>query len=69
MKSGHKKKYAGASFIQTKFPNKKADKFEKGLMVKNRNEPCNIVQVAEVVAKVKGVSVQELTEAAYKNTM
>ncbi len=61
--------HAGANLIQTKFPNKKADKFEKGVMVKSRNEPCNIIQVAEVVAKVKGVPVEELTEAAYKNTL
>ena len=61
--------HAGAQLIQTKFQSKKADKFEKGIMVKNRNEPCAIIQVAEVVAKVKNVSVEELTDAAYKNTL
>jgi TatD DNase family protein len=38
-------------------------------MVKGRNEPCTIPYVAQVVAKVKGVSVEELCEAAWRNTI
>ena len=41
----------------------KKEKFEKGLMVKGRNEPCAIPHVAQVVASVKGITVQEVCDA------
>lgn len=41
----------------------KKEKWEKGLMVKGRNEPVTIVHVAHVIAKIKNVSVEELCEA------
>ncbi|KAI1617821.1 Mg-dependent DNase [Exophiala viscosa] len=47
----------------------KKEKWQKGLMVKGRNEPATIVQVAHVAAKVKGISVEELCEAAWKNSL
>lgn len=46
----------------------KKEKFQKGLMVKGRNESATIVQVANVIAKVKGISVEEVCEAAWKNS-
>ncbi|KAL2428923.1 Deoxyribonuclease Tat-D [Exophiala dermatitidis] len=46
----------------------KKEKWQKGLMVKGRNEPATIVQVAHVIAKVKGVPVEEVCAAAWKNT-
>ena len=41
----------------------KKEKWEKGLMVKGRNEPVTIVHVAHVIAKIKGISVEELVKA------
>lgn len=41
----------------------KKEKWEKGVMVKGRNEPVTILQVAHVVAKIKDISVEELSEA------
>lgn len=41
----------------------KKEKWEKGLMVKGRNEPITIMHVAHVIAKIKNVSVEELCEA------
>lgn len=41
----------------------KKEKWQKGLMVKGRNEPVAIVQVAHVIASVKGISVEEVCEA------
>lgn len=41
----------------------KKEKWDKGLMVKGRNEPVTIIHVAHVVARIKGISVHELTEA------
>lgn len=46
----------------------KKEKFVQGAMVKGRNEPCTIGLVAHVVAGVKGVSVEEVCEAAWANT-
>lgn len=41
----------------------KKEKWEKGCMVKGRNEPCSIPHVAQVVASVKGITVEEVCEA------
>lgn len=41
----------------------KKEKFQKGLMVKGRNEPASIPRVAHVVAKVKGVDVDVVAVA------
>lgn len=46
----------------------KKEKFQQGLMVKGRNEPATIVQVANVIAKVKGITVEEVCEAAWNNS-
>lgn len=46
----------------------KKEKWQKGMMVKGRNEPVTIVQVAYVIAQVKGISVREVCEAAWKNS-
>ena len=41
----------------------KKEKWEKGAMVKGRNEPCTISHVAFVIAKVKGIPVEDVCEA------
>lgn len=41
----------------------KKEKWEKGLMVKGRNEPVTIIHVAHVVAKIKNVGVEDLCAA------
>lgn len=46
----------------------KKEKWREGTMVRGRCEPCSIVLVAEVVAGIKGVSVEEVSEAAWKNS-
>ena len=46
----------------------KKEKWQKGCTVKGRNEPCAIVLVAHVVARVKGVNVETVTEAAWRNS-
>jgi TatD DNase family protein len=47
----------------------KKEKFEKGYMVKSRTEPCTIERVAWVVAKIKGVTVEEVCEHARRNSV
>lgn len=47
----------------------KKEKWERGAMVKGRNEPVCIVQVAYAIASVKGVPVEEVCEAAWSNSV
>lgn len=41
----------------------KKEKWQKGCMVKGRNEPAAIIHVAHVIASVKGISVEDVCEA------
>ncbi|KAL1602804.1 hypothetical protein SLS60_006225 [Paraconiothyrium brasiliense] len=47
---------------------KKKDRFQLGMMVKERNESCAMSQVAFVVAGVKGLRVDEVAQAAWQNS-
>jgi len=47
----------------------KKEKWQKGLMVKGRNEPATIPLVAHVIAKVKGITIEEVCDAAWKNSI
>lgn len=46
----------------------KKEKWEKSFMVKGRNEPATISHVAHVIAQVRGISVEEICEAAWENS-
>lgn len=46
----------------------KKEKWVEGAMIKGRNEPCMIERVGKIVAGIKGVTVEELCEAAWQNT-
>lgn len=46
----------------------KKEKWQKGLMVKGRNEPATIPLVVHVIAKIKGLSAGTVCEAAWKNS-
>lgn len=63
--SGLAKKYPSPISLPA---SKKRDKFERGLMVKERNESCTMGQVASIVAGLKGLSIEEVAEAAWKNS-
>lgn len=57
------------NFVKTTFPVvAKPNKFIEGQGVKDRNEPCRIRQVAEVIAGVHGVSVAHLARICYDNS-
>ncbi|KAJ6509375.1 hypothetical protein C8R47DRAFT_1174045 [Mycena vitilis] len=49
-------------------PSTKPENFTLGKTVKGRNEPCGIGGVAWVIHKLQDVSLETLTEAAFKNT-
>lgn len=61
--------HAGFQHVQTKFQTKNEKKYEKGCCVKGRYEPMHIVQVAEVIAGIKGVSVEEVAKASKENAL
>jgi len=64
--------HAGHKFLSDMPPQPKAVKKEKwveGCMVKGRNEPAAIIQVAHVIAKVKGITVEDVCEAAWNNSI
>lgn len=61
--------HAGFGHVHTKFPTKTDKKYELGSCVKNRYEPCHIVQVCEVIAGVKGVSVEEVANRTTQNAL
>lgn len=55
--------HASAAYLRDSPPlpkSVKKEKFEKGLMVKGRNEPVTLPRVAHVVAQVKGISFEEV---------
>lgn len=52
-----------------RFKTVKKEKWVQGAMVKGRNEPCTIERVAKIVAGIKGVTVEEVCEAARSNTV
>lgn len=54
--------------VMERFKSVKKEKWVEGAMVKSRNEPCTIERVAKIVAGIKGVSVEEVCEAAWHNT-
>ena len=49
--------------------NKKHGGFVRGLMVKGRNESCVIDRVARIVAGVKGGPLDEVVDAAWRNSV
>jgi len=68
-----KRTHAGYDFVTTQFETiteKRCVVGETpGKCVKGRNEPCHIVQVAEVIAGAKGISMEELAKACYENSL
>jgi TatD DNase family protein len=66
---GIKNSHVSKAYVTTEFPSKKREKYEKGWMIKDRMEPCMIVQVLEVVARIKGMEPTELSRIVYDNTM
>ncbi|KAF3070801.1 Deoxyribonuclease Tat-D [Daldinia childiae] len=55
--------------VPERFKVVKKEKWVEGAMVKGRNEPCMIERVGKIVAGIKGVSVEEVCEAAWRNTI
>ncbi|RMY15507.1 hypothetical protein D0868_00864 [Hortaea werneckii] len=64
--------HAGSQYLKDAPPLPKAVKKEKWhpeAMVKGRNEPCAISNVAWAIAGIKGIPVEEVAEHAWKNSI
>lgn len=63
--------HASSEYIMTTFPTKREKQYNRDLgkeyCVKNRTEPCHIAQVAEVVAGVQGMDVEEVVKVCCQN--
>ncbi|KAK4120019.1 hypothetical protein N657DRAFT_649592 [Parathielavia appendiculata] len=55
--------------VPERYKTVKKEKWEEGAMIKGRNEPCTIERIAKIVAGIKGVSLEEVCEAAWANTV
>ena len=66
---GIRPSHASSHHIKTDILAKDKKKYAKGCQVKGRNEPANIVQIAEVIAGIQGTIVEQVTEHAFVNTI
>jgi TatD DNase family protein len=66
---GIKNTHASKRYIKTEFPTRKREKYEVGVLVKDRSEPCQMVHVLEVVAAIKGINIEDLAKIVYENTL
>lgn len=65
---GIRPSHASAKFVKTQFPTvKKKEKWTKDTLIDGRNEPCQIIQVLEVIAGIKSEPIEKLAEIFYNN--
>lgn len=65
----HKQFLVNNEQIKLPFDAVKKEKFKSGAMIRGRCEPCAIQLVAQVVAGVKNLSLEDVAHAAWENTM
>lgn len=55
--------------VPERYRSVKKERWAEGAMVKGRNEPCSIDRIAKIVAGIKGITVEEVCEKAWENTV
>eukprot|EP00890_Picochlorum_soloecismus_P003682 jgi/Picsp_1/4314/NSC_01822-R1_related dnase len=60
--------HASSAFVKTKILAKDKKKHSSSLQVKGRNEPCNMVQVLEVISGLSGLEKEVVADYAYRNS-
>lgn len=63
------KSHAGYNLIETQFTAVDKKKWKPDSLVKGRNEPCRMIQVAEIVAKSRKEDIQTIIDHAYQNSV
>lgn len=66
---GIKQTHSSFEFVKTHFQSSKKEKYKPDHQVKGRNEPSNLIQVLEVLAALKEMDIDELSEIVYNNTV
>jgi TatD DNase family protein len=64
-----KPSHASSSLVTTTFPTVKKEKYQDGKLVKDRSEPCQLIQVLEVVSKLHEMDIIDLAEQISANTV
>lgn len=65
---GIKNTHASKPFVTTNFATKKKEQYTDGVLVKDRCEPCHIINVLEVVAALHGIEPEVLSAQVHRNT-
>lgn len=66
---GIKRSHASYKYVRSTFPHADKKKHSVEKLVKGRCEPCEIVQVCQVIAAVKNISEEQVARHAFNNTM
>jgi TatD DNase family protein len=63
--------HASSKYVKTQFPKLAKEKYKCSCekMNKDRNEPCTMIQVVEVISQLLNVSEEELMTTAWNNTL
>ncbi|KAL7676575.1 hypothetical protein ACOME3_002825 [Neoechinorhynchus agilis] len=60
--------HASYEFVKTKFESVKKGKWCSEKLVQGRNEPCQLIQVAEVISHIKQMDIEDFIETVHANT-
>ena len=61
--------------IKTRFPNRKPQKYKlnhstfEDMLIRGRNEPCKVIQTAEIIASLKQIPVEEVGKVTFENSL
>ncbi|CAI5734628.1 unnamed protein product [Hyaloperonospora brassicae] len=59
--------HAGHCYVETSWQSKKADKYKPDCLVKGRNEPCTLIQILEILSRIRCESREDIAVNAFRN--
>ena len=63
------KSHASYEHVVTHFPAVDRKKWKPDVLIKSRNEPCKIVQVAEILSAIRKEPIDLIAAVAYENSV